>query len=56
MPTSTWNGKFQGIGNGGYAGTIAQGVPAMISGLQSGFAVATTDMGTAPSATAMATR
>ncbi len=49
MPTSTWNGKFQGIGNGGYAGTIAAGVPAMISGLQAGFAVATTDMGTAPS-------
>jgi len=50
MPTSTWNGRFQGIGNGGYAGTIAQGVPVMISGLQSGFAVATTDMGTVPSA------
>jgi feruloyl esterase len=49
MPTSTWNGKFEGIGNGGYAGTIALGVPAMVSGLQSGFAVATTDMGTAPS-------
>jgi feruloyl esterase len=49
MPTSGWNGKFEGIGNGGYAGTIALGVPAMIAGLQSGFAVATTDMGTAPS-------
>ena len=22
MPTSGWNGKFQGIGNGGYAGSI----------------------------------
>jgi feruloyl esterase len=49
LPTATWNGKFQGIGNGGYAGTIALGLPAMITGLQAGFAVATTDMGTAPS-------
>src|SRR5689334_15285503 len=22
LPVSTWNGKFEGIGNGGYAGTI----------------------------------
>jgi feruloyl esterase len=49
LPTSTWNSRFVGFGNGGYAGTIALGVPAMIAGLQSGFAVATTDMGTAPS-------
>lgn len=49
MPASSWNGRFEGVGNGGYAGTIALGVPAMISGLKSGFAVATTDMGTAPS-------
>jgi hypothetical protein len=51
LPVSTWNGRFQGIGNGGYAGTIEQGVGAMITGLQAGFAVATTDMGTAPSYT-----
>jgi len=49
MPTSTWNGKFQGIGNGGYGGSIAQGSLAMVAGLQAGFAVATTDMGTVPS-------
>jgi len=49
MPTSTWNGRFEGVGNGGYAGTIALGVPAMVQGLQWGFSVATTDMGTAPS-------
>jgi feruloyl esterase len=49
MPTSSWNGRFEGVGNGGYAGTIALGVPAMVQGLQWGFAVATTDMGTAPS-------
>jgi feruloyl esterase len=50
MPTTTWNGRFEGTGNGGYAGTIALSVPAMISGLQAGFAVAGNDMGTAPSA------
>jgi feruloyl esterase len=49
MPTRTWNSRFVGFGNGGYAGTIALGVPAMVAALQQGFAVATTDMGTAPS-------
>ena len=49
MPTVSWNGKFQGVGNGGYAGTYAQGATAMVAGLQAGFAIATTDMGTAPS-------
>ncbi len=49
LPASRWNGRFQGVGNGGYAGTIAVGVPTMIRGLKSGFAVASTDMGTAPS-------
>ena len=50
LPTTTWNGRFEGVGNGGYGGSIAAGVPAMIAGLQAGRAVATTDMGTAPSA------
>jgi feruloyl esterase len=50
MPTSTWNGRFEGTGNGGYAGTLAASAPAMVAGLQAGFAVAGTDMGTAPSA------
>jgi feruloyl esterase len=49
LPTASWNGKFQGIGNGGYGGTIAQGSAAMVAGLKSGFAVANTDMGTVPS-------
>jgi len=49
MPASNWNGRFEGTGNGGYAGTIAVGVPAMMSGLQAGSAVASTDMGTVPS-------
>ena len=25
MPSSGWNGKFQGVGNGGYAGSISYG-------------------------------
>jgi feruloyl esterase len=49
MPMSNWNGRFEGTGNGGYAGTIAVAVPAMVSGLQAGSAVASTDMGTVPS-------
>ncbi|HWN99777.1 MAG TPA: tannase/feruloyl esterase family alpha/beta hydrolase, partial [Blastocatellia bacterium] len=28
MPSSGWNGKFQGIGNGGFAGSISYGGPA----------------------------
>ncbi len=49
LPSSNWNQRFMGNGNGGYAGTIAVSVPSMIEGLQLGFAVASTDMGTAPS-------
>lgn len=49
LPTTTWNGRFQALGNGGYGGTIAQGSVAMVAALQAGFAVANTDMGTAPS-------
>jgi feruloyl esterase len=41
-----WNGRFIGLGNGGAAGKIN---PASLAGpLAQGFAVATTDMGTAP--------
>lgn len=49
MPNPGWTGRFEGTGNGGYAGTIALAVPAMIDGLMRGTAVAGTDMGTAPS-------
>jgi hypothetical protein len=49
LPSSGWNQRFVGTGNGGYAGTIAASVPAMTGALQLGFAVASTDMGTAPS-------
>lgn len=44
MPVAGWNGKFEGTGNGGYAGGIAYG--GLADGLRSGFAVANTDMGT----------
>jgi len=43
MPTSRWNGKFLGIGNGGWAGTIS--VQALAMALGRGYAVAATDTG-----------
>lgn len=50
MPTNTWNGRFEATGNGGYGGNMAIDAPAMLYALKHGFAVAATDMGTAPSA------
>jgi feruloyl esterase len=50
MPRPGWNGRFEGTGNGGYAGNIAIAAPAMVYAVKHGFAVAATDMGTAPSA------
>jgi feruloyl esterase len=41
-----WNARFLGLGNGGSAGHINPGGLASVSG--AGYAVATTDMGTAP--------
>ena len=43
MPTSNWNGKFQGIGNGGFAGAIGYG--AMAGAVSHGYATASTDTG-----------
>jgi feruloyl esterase len=43
MPLQGWNGKFAGVGNGGWAGTI--GYPAMAESLARGYAVASTDTG-----------
>ena len=43
LPAAGWNGKFQGVGNGGMAGTISYG--AMLSALQRGYATASTDTG-----------
>jgi feruloyl esterase len=42
-PAEAWNGNFQGVGNGGYSGTISYG--AMANGLRRGYAVASTDTG-----------
>jgi feruloyl esterase len=38
-----WNGKFEGVGNGGYSGAI--GYAAMAAGLRRGYATASTDTG-----------
>jgi feruloyl esterase len=43
MPSTGWNGKFQGIGNGGFAGTISQ--PALAAAVGRGYAAASTDTG-----------
>ncbi|MDB5593818.1 MAG: prolyl oligopeptidase family protein [Hyphomicrobiales bacterium] len=47
LPLLDWNGRLLGTGNGGGAGSIAYGM-GMIEGLRRGFAVANTDLGTAP--------
>jgi Tannase and feruloyl esterase len=44
LPIKDWNGRFEGTGNGGYAGSISY--PSLAAGLRQGFAVANTDMGT----------
>lgn len=43
MPAKGWNGKFQGIGNGGFAGSI--GYTAMANAVAHGYATAGTDTG-----------
>jgi feruloyl esterase len=43
MPSQGWNGKFSGVGNGGWAGNISY--PAMAESLGRGYAVASTDTG-----------
>ena len=43
MPASGWNGKFQGVGGGGFAGVISYG--AMMTALRRGYATASTDTG-----------
>ncbi len=44
LPEGTWNGRYLGTGNGGFAGAISYG--ALELGLFEGFASANTDMGT----------
>ena len=41
--TGAWNGKFQGVGNGGYQGSISYG--AMAAAVRRGYATASTDTG-----------
>jgi feruloyl esterase len=43
LPTSGWNGKFQAVGNGGWAGTISY--REMADALRLGYATASTDTG-----------
>jgi hypothetical protein len=43
LPTQTYNGRFEAVGGGGYAGTISFG--AMAGALRSGYATASTDTG-----------
>ena len=44
MPAENWNGKFQMMGNGGWAGTI-QGLNQMPNALREGYATSATDTG-----------
>ena len=43
MPAAGWNGKFEAVGNGGWAGTISY--PAMAQALARGYATTSTDSG-----------
>jgi len=43
LPASGWNGSFQAVGNGGWAGTVPY--PAMAVALSQGYATAGTDTG-----------
>jgi feruloyl esterase len=43
IPSEGWNGKFQGVGNGGYQGSISYS--AMATALRRGYATASTDTG-----------
>jgi feruloyl esterase len=43
LPANGWNGKFQAVGNGGWAGTISY--PALAQAVAAGYASASTDTG-----------
>jgi feruloyl esterase len=43
LPASTWNGRFEGTGNGGFGGVIVYS--ALATGIERGFATANTDTG-----------
>ena len=52
LPVSGWNGKFQAVGNGSWAGTISY--PAMSRALEHGYATSSTDTGHAGGSAAFA--
>lgn len=52
LPQSGWNGKFQGVGNGGWAGSISYS--AMAAAVAGGYATASTDTGHVGSTAAFA--
>jgi feruloyl esterase len=43
MPSAGWNGRYQGVGNGGFAGEISY--PQLAAALTAGYATASTDTG-----------
>ncbi|HTB15327.1 MAG TPA: tannase/feruloyl esterase family alpha/beta hydrolase [Bryobacteraceae bacterium] len=43
MPVKGWNGKYLGVGNGGFAGSI--GYPALADAVANGYAASSTDTG-----------
>jgi feruloyl esterase len=43
LPATGWNGKFQAVGNGGWAGRLSY--PAMSQALENGYATSSTDTG-----------
>jgi feruloyl esterase len=43
LPAKSWNGKFQAVGNGGWAGVISYS--AMAAAIRAGYATASTDTG-----------
>src|SRR6266852_5152330 len=45
LPTQDWNGKFMGVGNGGFAGSIQGLTSEMPQALLLGYATAGTDTG-----------
>jgi feruloyl esterase len=52
LPAAGWNGKFQAVGNGGWAGSISY--PALAQALAAGYATASTDTGHAGNSGAFA--
>jgi feruloyl esterase len=49
LPADDWNGRFHGVGNGGFAGSI--GYSGLAAAVQGGYAVASTDTGHSPAGT-----